>query len=403
MSDRKDFRQELTDRLIEQLEAGTAPWQKPWDPREGQLPFNPTTGKSYRGANSLYLGMHGRGDPRWATYKQAAEQGWQVRRGEKGALVEYWKFHDTQPVLDSNGKRLKGQDGEPLTRTIQLERPKVFRAVVFSAEQMDGVPALPKGERTWEWDPLERAEAILQGSGAKVLHDQNDRAFYSPVRDEIHLPGRDQFRNQAAYYGTALHELGHWSGHETRLGRDLGHAFGSMEYAREELRAELASYFLADKLGVPHDIGDHAAYVKSWIKVLKEDHNEIFWASRDAERITEYVIGLDRVREHETAQTPSVQGNASTAKEDPQRALHLGVIAGTMRVQGFSDEAIAKAQAKAGTVLDRLAEQGVKVPPPRVFDPAGRIRQPGSRTSSPTLVPDAERMLQPSSPSLPSR
>ncbi len=294
MADKTDYRQILTDKLIEHLEAGTAPWQKPWDAREGsdRLPYNPVTGKEYRGANSLFLTMNGRSDPRWATYKQAAEQGWQVRKGEKSSLIEYWKFSDSVPAVDVSGKPIMGDDGKQKTTSVLLEKPKVFRARVFNAEQMDGVPELSKAPRQYEWDPVDRADAILKSSGAKLFHDQADRAFYSPSRDEIHLPGRDQFKDQAAYYSTALHELGHWTGHETRLRREFGGGFGSAEYAKEELRAELSSYFMADKLGIPHDPGQHAAYVKSWIQVLQEDKNEIFRAARDAEKIVEYVSGL---------------------------------------------------------------------------------------------------------------
>lgn len=300
-----DYRQILTDRLIEQIESGTAPWQKPWDPKAGipRLPYNPISGKEYRGANSLYLSMYGRGDPRWCTYKQAAAQGWQVRKGEKGALVEYWKFQEEQPAVDDRGRPIMDPDtGKQKTITIALDRPQRFRAVVFNAEQMDGVPELAKGPRMYEWDPLERAEQILVNSGAKIFHDQNDRAFYTSMRDEIHMPGRDQFETPQGYYSTALHELGHWTGHESRLDRKLGNGFGTPDYAKEELRAELASYFLADKLGIPHEAGgldQHAAYIKSWVQVLKDDKDEIFRAARDAEQITEYVLQLDRERSKE--------------------------------------------------------------------------------------------------------
>ncbi len=314
MADKSDYRQILTDKLIEQLEAGTAPWQKPWDAREGgdRLPYNPVTGKEYRGANSLYLTMNGRSDPRWATYKQAAEQGWQVRKGEKGALIEYWKFSDTIPAVDSAGKPVMGEDGKQKTVSVLLDKPKVFRAVVFNAEQMDGVPEISKGPRQYEWDPLEKADGILKSSGAKLFHDQADRAFYSPAKDEIHLPGRDQFKSPAAYYSTALHELGHWTGHETRLKREFGGGFGSADYAKEELRAELSSYFMADKLGIPHDPGQHAAYVKSWIQVLQEDKNEIFRAARDAEKITDYVLAIGQ---EQNLEVNNEHGVGSDAKQ----------------------------------------------------------------------------------------
>lgn len=320
MAETKDYRQVLTDKLIEQLEAGTAPWQKPWDAREGgeRLPYNPTTEKPYRGANSLYLTAvaadKGYADPRWATYKQAEAEGWQVRKGEKGSLVEYWKFSETKPELDAKGKPVIGEDGQPKTVEVMLESPRVFRAVVFNAQQMDNVPELSKAPRMYEWDPMERAEQIMKSSGAKVFHDQNDRAFYSPSKDEIHLPARDQFKDQTAYYSTALHELGHWTGHESRLKREFGGAFGSAEYAKEELRAELSSYFMADKLGVPHEPGQHAAYVKSWVKVLQEDKNEIFRAARDAEKITEYVLALDRQRERGQDVGQELGGGRDVAK-----------------------------------------------------------------------------------------
>ncbi len=308
MAEGNDYRQALTDKLIEQLEAGTAPWQKPWDAAQGigRLPYNPTTEKEYRGANSLYLAMQGKNDPRWATYKQAAAEGWQVRKGEKGTLIEYWKMAEERPAVDDKGRPILGDDGKQKTVNVRLERPEVFRAVVFNAQQMDGVPELDKAPRKHDWNPVERAERILDSSGAKIHHDQNDRAFYSPSRDEIHLPPKGQFPDQAAYYSTALHELGHWTGHESRLKREFGGGFGSAEYAKEELRAELSSYFMADKLGIPHDPGQHAAYVKSWVSVLKEDKNEIFRAARDAEKITDYVLQLDRDRTRDVDQAPAL-------------------------------------------------------------------------------------------------
>ncbi|WP_083797230.1 zincin-like metallopeptidase domain-containing protein [Limnobacter sp. MED105] len=295
----RDYRQELTDKIIEQMENGTAPWLKPWDPSmaERRLPYNPTTDSMYKGANSIALTIEGRGDPRWMTYKQAAEKGWQVRKGEKGTLIEYWKFSEKEKVLDENGKPVRNAQGEEITRDVKLQQPRVFRAVVFNAEQIDGVPELKREKLGYQWEPIERAEKILQASGAKIIHDQSNRAFYSSMIDEIHMPGKQQFPSQAAYYSTALHELGHWTGHESRLNRQLGNSFGSPEYAKEELRAELSSYFTAERLGIPHEPGQHAAYVKSWVQALKDDKNEIFKASRDAEKITEYVIGLDQTKE----------------------------------------------------------------------------------------------------------
>ncbi|MGA5726578.1 zincin-like metallopeptidase domain-containing protein, partial [Ralstonia thomasii] len=296
----REYRQALTEKLIEQLKEGTAPWQKPWEARTGadRLPYNAVTGKPYRGINSLWLSSvamaNGFDDPRWATFKQAQSQDWQIRKGSKGVRIEYYVFTEQRGVTDAQGRPVLDEEGKQKKITVELDRPIRTTAVVFHVSQMDNVPELDRGPRQYEWDPVERAEQILGASGARILHDQNDRAFYTSMRDEIHMPGRDQFPTQAAYYGTALHELGHWTGHESRLNRKLGNSFGSPDYAKEELRAELASYFLADQLGIPHEPGQHAAYVNSWIQALEQDHNEIFRAAADAQKITEYVLSLDR-------------------------------------------------------------------------------------------------------------
>ena len=265
--EKKPFHVVVAEGLIKQLEAGTAPWQKRWEAGQtGTMPMNPTTGKRYRGINSIQLMMQGREDNRWLTYKQAEAVGAQVRRGERGTLVQYWKFEDERTKTDEQGRPVKGADGEPEKERVRLERPKVFHAVVFNAEQIDGLP--PAIKLPQRWDAIERAESILKASGADIGHAAGDRAFYRPSTDSITMPYREQFKTADAYYATALHELGHWTGHESRLGRDLANPFGSEAYAKEELRAEIASMIVGDELGIGHDPGQHAAYVKSWVKVL---------------------------------------------------------------------------------------------------------------------------------------
>lgn len=234
--EKKPFHQRVADKLIEQLKQGTAPWQKPWETTGSSgLPFNPTTGKRYRGVNVLNLMSEGRADNRWLTYKQAAAQGAQVRKGEKGSLVQYWQFEEERVVRDESGKPVLDAEGRQRKEKVELERPRAFYAVVFNAEQIDGLP--PIATTTHEWNPVDRAEAILQASGAKITEEAGDRAFYRPSTDSITLPLRSQFPSADRFYATALHELGHWTGHPNRLDRDLAHPFGSEGYAREELRA----------------------------------------------------------------------------------------------------------------------------------------------------------------------
>jgi antirestriction protein ArdC len=180
----------------------------------------------------------------------------------------------------------------------------VFWATVFHASQIDGMPAYEPPARNW--DPLERAEALVQASNAWIEHRNGDRAFYSPAADKILMPEREQFAQADRYYATLLHELGHWSGHESRLKRDLTGTFASESYAKEELRAEIASMMLGTELGVGHDPGQHAAYVKSWIQALRDDPREIFRASADAEKIHGFLMAFDRhkpldLEQHEEA------------------------------------------------------------------------------------------------------
>jgi antirestriction protein ArdC/phage/plasmid primase-like uncharacterized protein len=303
----KPFVEAVAEKLIEQLKEGVAPWQKPWQPGEpgSAMPFNPVTGNRYKGINALQLMSEDRADQRWMTYKQAASVGAQVRKGEKGTPIQYWKFTEEQPLTDANDKPVLDADGKPVKHTVKLERPALFCATVFNAEQIDGLaPQQPRKDQSWA--PQERAEAILNASGASIQHSEHDKAFYRLSTDTIHLPAKEQFETADRYYATALHELGHWTGHPSRLDRDLAHPFGSEGYAREELRAEIASMMIGDELGVGHDPGQHAAYVGSWIKAIRDDPLEIFRAAVDAEKIQAHVLGMENKQQLENAEAQQV-------------------------------------------------------------------------------------------------
>lgn len=243
---KRDFRQEVTDRIVAMLEDGAAPWQKPWNPGEASvgIPFNPTSDRAYRGGNAIHLmatGLkRGYSDPRWMTYKQAADQGWQVRRGEKGTQIEFW---DQKPNRDDGSG---SADDNQRDRRDKRDAHWIHRVyTVFNATQIDGVPAHQLRQRT-PFEVVQSGEKILDSSGAKIQHDQADREFYRRSSDSIHLPPQAAFKDASGYYGTALHELAHWSGHPSRLNRATlteSYRFGDTNYAKEELRAELASVF----------------------------------------------------------------------------------------------------------------------------------------------------------------
>ncbi|EEN1859681.1 DUF1738 domain-containing protein, partial [Salmonella enterica subsp. enterica serovar Enteritidis] len=314
---KKEYAEEVAARIVEQLEQGTAPWQKPWQPGELRLPYNPTTGKEYKGMNSMWLSMQGHADPRWMTYNQASAEGGQVRKGSKGTHIVYWKFSEERKQTDEQGRPvIDPETGKQKTINVQLERPRSFMAVVFNASQIDGLPPLETRPLMPEPERHARAEAILANSGASIQHVPGDRAYYRPSTDSITLPERNQFPAADAYYATALHELGHWTGHPSRLDRDLSHPFGSEGYAREELRAEIASLMLGERLDIGHDPGQHAAYVGSWIKALKEDPKEIFRAAADAERIAGYVMGFEQEQAQLVERQPAQQANDLTTGQE---------------------------------------------------------------------------------------
>jgi len=294
-----DYARDVADKFIAQIEAGTAPWQKPWEPGVApDAPQNASTGKPYQGINAINLAASqpaGSDDPRWVTYNQAQAMGAQVRKGEKSpAKVESWKFDKEKARRDENGNVVKDADGNTVKDKEKLDKPFVSYTAVFHASQVDGLPPYePKVANESDFERHERCEKILEKSGADLRHERGDRAFYSPSQDQITLPEKDQFHTPDGYYSTALHELGHWTGHEDRLNRDLSGGFGSENYAKEELRAEISSYMVGQELAVGHDPGQHAAYAANWVKVLKDDPNEIIRASKDAQKISNMVLGFE--------------------------------------------------------------------------------------------------------------
>lgn len=333
-----DYAQTVAASIIKQLEDGTAPWVKPWEPSDQRfIPYNATTGKDYQGGNALWLMVtaesKGYADARWMTYKQAQAIDAQVMKGERGTLIQYIKKFDQVPIENEQGQPVRDGEGKPLYRTVELDRPRVFSAVVFNAEQISGLPRIDARPTMPAWERHQAAERIMDHSGVPIAYRSGDRAFYSLTNDAITMPERVQFKTPDQFYATALHELGHATGHPSRLNRpDLGTPFGSASYAREELRAEIASLMMADRMGIGHDPGQHAAYVGGWIKALKEEPREIFRAAADAEKIAGYLTDLRQERkasltETTTAATVATPPTAPAATPEQaywQRAAERG-------------------------------------------------------------------------------
>jgi len=285
----EEKRKEATALLIDQMKRGNAPWQRPWDTAKF-VPYNPTSNKEYQGCNFLMLTAREFNDPRWCTFNQAKIKGYHINKGAKASYVEYWQFNKEVKELDKNGIEQ--------TVLMRLQKPMVKTAHVFNFEQITGVPKLDIDSIRHNWDPIATGERIISNSGVKIEHIASQKAYYNLIRDTITLPNKEQFADAKAYYSVALHELSHSTGHKSRLNRNvlIGGMIDKTLYAKEELRAEIGSYFVALKTGIPNDIKQNAAYVDSWIQALKNDPNEIYRASRDADIISSYLIGDNEVK-----------------------------------------------------------------------------------------------------------
>lgn len=291
-------RQEIVDKLIAQMEQGYTSTRAAWNRSATGRPYNPVSDAVYRGGNRFRLMIaaeaYGFKDSRWMTFKQASENNYQIASKAQGVLLEKWIFYKDMPKLDENNKPVIGADGRPLIERVKLQKPIVNYFRVFNGEQIIGLPELQRKEMTEDYYS-KTAETFERSSKCPVSYERQDRAYYSPTEDKIHLPPREAFKNNETRLSVLLHEMAHSTGHESRLNRPIKNRFGSIEYAKEELNAELSSVFLESELGIKMDsdsemLRDHSNYVKSWISVLKDNPNELFVACANAEQITDFLM-----------------------------------------------------------------------------------------------------------------
>ena len=302
-------RKQLVDQVLANLEKGNLFWTQGWV--AAGAPESAVTGKKYRGINNLYLSLvamaENYGDNRWATFRQMEEKGWTFKKDEEGhtlgkgksVSVEYYEMRDKETKRRFDRSVLDGmtfdEQREYMDKNVYWLR-KFYR--VFNCSLMDGVPAkeMPTIDVN---DRIEKAEAILDYWNAnelKIVYG-GSQAFYRPSTDAVHLPEREKFKSTQSFYDTAFHEIGHSTGHQSRLNRDLSGGFGSQSYAMEELRAEIASIFMAQDLGIePSEdrLQNNAAYIQSWKDEIKENPNALFTAIADADKIARYVSSKEQ-------------------------------------------------------------------------------------------------------------
>jgi antirestriction protein ArdC len=287
----------VTDEMVKLLEAGTVPWRKPW--RSGDsAPRNLVSKKPYRGINVFLLMARGYAKPYWLTYKQAQDLGGNVRKGEKSTLIVFWKVEAKRDA--------DAQEGEISSADRSRFMLRYYR--VFNIDQCDMPQAvldkLPKPADVADFNPIAAAEKIVSEYPAKPTFQTGAQTSYSPAFDTITLPARETFEKAESYYSTAFHEMGHSTGHKDRLNREAVTAtirFGSGDYSREELVAEMTAAFLSAEAGtVPATIENSAAYIASWLKVLKADTKAVVIAAAQAQKASHHILNRKPVACTET-------------------------------------------------------------------------------------------------------
>lgn len=288
--ERADLYAEITARIIAELEGGRLPWVQPWSATVTGpcLPHNAATARPYSGINVLLLwgaaqefGFAGQG---WLTFRQALAAGGSVRKGEHGTTVFY-----ADSFVPEGEKARAVETGEDAKAVAFLKR-----FTVFNVDQCEGLSQAmgQAGEPLPECEQVPLAEAVIAASGVP-FHIGGDRAYYAPGPDFVMVPPQRAFHAPINFYRTALHELTHATGHAKRLARNLCNAFGSKDYAREELVAEMGSAFLCAALGIVPTVR-HADYIGSWLEVLREDNRAIFRAASQASKAAEWLLGRHR-------------------------------------------------------------------------------------------------------------
>lgn len=303
-----NFREEISEKFIKALEEDPIKFIKGWNFSETGIPTNGSTSKEYKGINKLYLKIaereNGYGDNRWLTFKQIKDNRYNLQKGAKGVKVEYYIPYDNQ------SKKWVTWDEYKKGQNVKLENGKEKYTLkqklytVFNASLIDGIK---KKEIPYTLNDIGEEKVIntlSESMGVPIKESQNSAsAYYNISEDYINLPEKGQFKTQADYIATALHELGHATGHKERLNREQSGRFGSKEYAYEELVAEITSSFMSEYVKEPltdEILNNHKAYIQSWAGQIKENKNFLFKAIKDAEIASDYMVEKAHLQELKT-------------------------------------------------------------------------------------------------------
>lgn len=285
---KKSVAEIITEQIIERLEEGVIPWRKPWTPLTGpHAPRNLITGKPYRGINTFILACQAFSCPYWLTYKQAREKGGNVRRGEKGTPVVFWNWVEVEDAETGEDKNI----------------PFMRHYTVFNLEQTEGIEA-PTSPIAIEkpFNPIQAAEDLIAAMPHRPeIRHSGSRAYYKPYYDYVNMPPQETFHQEEGYYCTLFHEIGHSTGHSSRLSRKgvtECTSFASHEYSKEELVAEMTAAFLCAETGIVQTtIDNSAAYIQSWLRELNNDKSLVILAAGQAQKAVDFIMNRKAVEE----------------------------------------------------------------------------------------------------------
>ena len=287
----------VTSKIVAQLESGVVPWSKPWSAKP---PANLISQKEYRGLNTFLLGSQGFASRYWLTFNQAKKLGGTVRKGEKSSLVIFWNIGEERTIVNRE------------TGTERKSKPVLLRYYsVFNLTQTEGIAEKLGLEKQVPVVPsIADCEAIATGMPNPPAREQSDRAWYTPAADSVGMPARELFASPEAFYATLFHELTHSTGHASRLNRTgimEKHSFGDEDYSREELVAEMGASMLAGICGIsPAVLNNSAAYLATWIQVLKGDSKLLVQAASAAQKAADYIRGISQKSVGEVADAVEV-------------------------------------------------------------------------------------------------
>lgn len=320
------MREEMINSFIDCLKKDTIPWHRGWS---SERPFNAVTNTEYHGANALWLTYNQQAqlykDPRWCTFKQAQSKGWKIKQGSKGTKIEFWSLYDTEEK-----RKLTRTEAKQLTDELTAEeftnrvKPVSNTYTVFNGEEIEGIPLYEIRKNVLHLDEFLSGRNKLIENMKVGFKEGGNEAFYSIAEDMIVLPKINQFDNEFEYITTFFHEAGHATGHVSRFNREMPSARGTDIYAREELRAEIASAFAAQTFGIDYTqnkyMENHEAYIQDYINVLENKPNELFAAIKDAEKISDYLIEKAEV-EKEMSNEKSLTKEMEDYEDEHRRQL----------------------------------------------------------------------------------